>query len=396
MPHGRIIRFSHGFRDSPERWAVRLNVLALRHFRNLRTQELELPAEGVALIGDNAQGKSNFLEAIYYLETLRSFRGARDVQMVAFDADVFRVVGTTEPESSEEGRGAEVAAAFQKRGKRKKVSIDGTEPERLADALGHLSAVIFSPTDVELVSGGPSERRRFLDIVLSLNEPGYLSALQDYRKILARRNAALKSGEAGAVVAAWNQGLVRSGSEVMCSRQSWIESRCDAFGGYYQRVSDRARARMKYRPSVALPDGATIESARERFSEALQASAERERRMGVTVVGPHRDDVRLQLEEEEDGLDLRDFGSGGQRRTAALALRLVEAATIRDRRSRKPLILLDDVFAELDGGRSERILDLMEAEETGQVLLTAPKDADVRIRRDALPRWRIRAGEICT
>ena len=97
-----------------------------------------------------------------------------------------------------------------------------------------------------------------------------------------------------------------------------------------------------------------------------------------------------------EGLDLRDYGSGGQRRTAALALRLVEAMTIRERRSRRPMILLDDVFAELDGGRSERILELMEGEDTGQVVLTAPKDADVRIRRDALPRWRIQAGDIVT
>ena len=97
-----------------------------------------------------------------------------------------------------------------------------------------------------------------------------------------------------------------------------------------------------------------------------------------------------------DELDLRDYGSGGQRRTAALALRLVEAKTIRERRSRRPVILLDDVFAELDGGRSERILELIEAEDTGQVLLTAPKDADVRVHRDLLPRWRIEAGEITT
>lgn len=373
---------------------MRLSALALRHFRNLRSQELELPAEGVALIGDNAQGKSNFLEAIYYLETLRSFRGVRDEQMVAFDADVFRVVGTTE--SGDERRRVEVAAAFQKKGRRKKVSIDGTEPERMADALGHLSAVIFSPADVELVSGGPSERRRFLDIVLSLNEPGYLGALQDYRKILLRRNAALKGGEAPSVVSAWNHGLIRSGAEIMQTRRAWVEHRHAAFADYYHRVSGRDGARMTYRPSVPLVDASSVQDVREAFAEALGRSAEQERRMGVTVVGPHRDDVRLRLEDEREGLDLRDYGSGGQRRTAALALRLVEAATIRDRRTHRPLILLDDVFAELDGGRSERILELIETEETGQVVLTAPKEADVRVRRDALPRWRIRGGEIST
>jgi DNA replication and repair protein RecF len=375
---------------------VRLSGLAVRHFRNLRNQDLELPPEGVALIGDNAQGKSNFLEAIYYLETLRSFRGARDDQMVAFGADLFRVSATTDVDASDDCYGVEVAAAYQRKGKRKKVSIDGMEPDRLSEALGRLSAVIFSPADLELVSGGPSERRRFLDIVLSLNEPGYVSALQDYKRVLVRRNAALKASDSGSPVAAWNQGLIRAGADVMLARRSWIESRCEAFGGYYRQVSDDAGARMTYRPNVSLPAECGVEDVREALRTALVESCERERRMGVTVVGPHRDDVRLQLEDDAVGIDLRDYGSGGQRRTAALALRLVEAMTIRERRSQRPLLLLDDVFAELDEGRSERILDLMEAEDIGQVVLTAPKDGDVRIRRDALPRWRIAGGVIET
>jgi DNA replication and repair protein RecF len=375
---------------------VRLSGLVLRHFRNLRNQDLELPPEGVALIGDNAQGKSNFLEAIYYLETLRSFRGARDEQMVAFGEDVFRVVGITEAGDADGRQRAEVAAAFQRKGKRKKVSVDGLEPERMSDALGRLSAVIFSPADLELVRGGPAERRRFLDILLSLNEAGYVTALQEYKKILLRRNASLKAGDAGAVVAAWDNGLVRTGAQVMQMRRSWVTSRCTSFGDYYMRVSDGTRARMTYRPSVALSEGSTLEGTRDAFRDALRESCERERRMGVTVVGPHRDDVRLHLEDEGGGLDLREYGSGGQHRTAALALRLVEAMTIRERRSQKPLILLDDVFAELDEGRGERVLELMEAEEIGQVVLTAPKDADVRIRKDALPRWRIESGKIST
>lgn len=374
---------------------MRLKALGLRHFRNLRSQELELPPEGVALIGDNAQGKSNFLEAIYYLETLRSFRGARDEQMVAFDADVFRVVATTD--ASDDGAAdSEIAAAFQRTGKKKKVSIDGTEPDRISEGLGHLSAVIFSPVDVELVSGGPAERRRFLDILLSLNEPGYLGALQTYRKALRNRNAALKSGSRGNAIAAWNEGLIRAGSEITIARAGWIESRCGAFGEFYRRVSAGSCARMWYRPSIPTPSDRTVEQVEDAFREALASSSELELRRRVTMVGPHRDDVRLQLVDEDDGLDLRDYGSGGQRRTAALALRLVEADTIRERRSRKPLILLDDVFAELDEGRSERILDLIDGGDAGQVVLTAPKETDVRFRRDTLPRWRIKAGEIST
>ncbi|MDX1493841.1 MAG: DNA replication/repair protein RecF [Longimicrobiales bacterium] len=374
---------------------MRLSRLVLRHFRNLRNQELELPSEGVALIGDNAQGKSNFLEAIYYLETLRSFRGARDDQLVRFDEDVFRIVGTAQtddPDAAAEE--VEIAAAFQRRGRKKKVTIDGQEAERLTDALGRISAVIFSPADVELVSGGPAERRRFLDIVLSLNESGYVKALQDYRKILQRRNASLKAGAPSSAVAAWRPGFVRSGAEVMSARRHWVADKCPAFGDYYAAVSDEARAVMSYSPDVDVPAGATVTDIEEALAQALDASSERERRRGVTVVGPHRDDVRLRLEDEEDGMDLRDFGSGGQRRTAALALKLVEAMTIREHRSRNPMILLDDVFAELDPGRSERVLELMEKEDVGQVVLTAPKDADVRIHRDRLPRWRIADGVI--
>lgn len=354
---------------------------------------MEIPAEGVAIVGDNAQGKSNLLEAIYYLETFRSFRGARDEQLVAFGEGVFRVAGTLDAE--EEGRRPlEVAAAFERKGKRKKVSVDGMEPERVGDALGRLAAVIFSPTDVELVSGGPGERRRFLDIVLSLSDPAYLRALQDFRRVLSRRNASLKDGLPPSVVAAWDQGLVRSGSAVMTARRGWIDGMCGAFREYYAAVSGGAGARIAYRCSVPLEGASTADEAELAYREALLGSGERERRMGTTVVGPHRDELLIRLEDEGDDLDVRDFGSGGQRRTAALALRLVEARTVREVRGQEPLILLDDVFAELDQGRSERTLALMEREETGQVLLTAPKEGDVRIRRDALPRWRVKGGRI--
>lgn len=371
-----------------------LSELALRHFRNLGSQDLELPEEGVALIGDNAQGKSNFLEAIYYLETFRSFRGARDEQLVTFGENLFRVAGTRTGDGGEGKRARAVAAAFERVGRRKKVSVDGTESGGLAEALGQLAAVIFSPSDVELVSGGPKERRRFLDVVLSLNEPGYVSALQDYRRILARRNASLREGHPASVVQAWDRGLVRAGAEVIRGRKEWIENRSESFGDIYIRISGDVRAGMTYKPSVALVGAETVEEIEDAFRAALLAVSDRDRRFGNTLVGPHRDDVLLGLESAGEGLDLREYGSGGQRRTAALALRLVEARTIRERRGEAPMVLLDDVFAELDTGRSERVLELMETQETGQVVLTAPKDADVRIKRDTLVRWRVNGGRI--
>lgn len=393
-----------------------LKRLELRHFRNLGMQDLEFPPEGAAIVGDNAQGKSNLLEAIYFLETFRSFRGARDDQLVEFGEDVFRIVGDlTEGEGAgEDGKDAptpategvepgrtlgedditEVAAAFQKSGRRKKVTLDGVEVERIGDALGRLGAVIFSPADIAVVSEGPSERRRFLDIVLSLNAKDYLESLQRFRHILSQRNAALREEEPEAVVRAWDEALIRDGAVVIAERKKWIESWSEDFREYYRSVSGGRSARMEYRPSLDPGDAASAEAVADVYRDALEDTAERERRVGNTVVGPHRDEVTFTVEDGDDGLDVRDFGSGGQKRTTALALRLVEADTIRRERGRAPLVLLDDVFAELDPGRGERILELLQRPEMGQVILTAPKDSDVRLRKDRLLRLSVEDGRI--
>lgn len=369
---------------------MHLSGLSIRHFRNLAQQQLSIPPQGVAIIGENAQGKTNFLEAVYYLETFRSFRGTRDHRLVSFGEDVFRIVGTLEGTGRSEA--VEVTAAYQKRGKRKKITVDGREPDRLSDGLGRVGAVVFSPGDVALIGGGPGERRRFLDITLSLNVPGYLAALQTYRQILGQRNAALKDGRGGATVRIWDQPLVESGARVVAARNGWVDRWKDAFRSYYRRVSGTTSAHMEYRPGFILEDAGSREAIQDAFHGALRETRERETRLGSTVVGPQRDDLRFLVAEGDEGRDLREYGSGGQRRTAALALRLVEGATLRDARGQEPVILLDDIFAELDPGRSRRILGLMEEEETGQVLVTVPKESDIRLRRDSLPRWRIRNG----
>jgi DNA replication and repair protein RecF len=370
---------------------VHLSGLKLRHFRNLAEQDLELPAEGVAIVGENAQGKTNLLEAVYYLETFRSFRGSRDDRLVAFGEEFFRIQGCLQ--GGPHGP-LEVAAAFQLRGKRKKVTVDGVEPERLGDGLGRMASVIFSPSDVKLVGEGPGARRRFLDILLSLNVPGYLKALQKYRQILGQRNAALKSGQGGGMVAVWDRGLVEDGALLMRERRDWVRRWQGEFAAYYRRVSGAQEGAMDYRPNLRVEGMPGLEELALAFQEALDQAREREIKLGSTLVGPHRDDLSLTVREGGEARDLREYGSGGQRRTAALALRLVEAATIRVARKQEPIVLMDDVFAELDAGRSERIMALMEEEETGQVLLTVPKESDVRLRRESLPRWKIRGGRV--
>lgn len=365
--------------------------LRFRDFRNFKELDLELPPEGVAIVGDNGSGKTNLLEGLYYLEIFRSFRGAADDQLVRFGAEAFHVRGRFEHEDDE--RLQEVTGAFVRRGKRKKVTVDGSEPERIGDAIGTVGAVVFSPSDVQIIAGAPSERRRFLDIVLSLNRPGYLGVLQRYRHLLRQRNAALRDGAPAAVVASWSEGFVDAGARLMRERAAWVADNAAGFCERAAHVSGGQAMRLAYAPSVPLQAGAvpSIDEAAVAFDAEITRTAQRERERGVTVAGPHRDELDFRM---ADDLSVRDFGSNGQQRTAALALRMVEAATVRQARGGDPLILLDDVFAELDAGRSARILERIEAEEHGQVVLTAPKASDIEVRRGALPHWRIAAGSI--
>ncbi len=380
---------------------VVLRELELRHFRNLGVQELHFPAEGVAVVGDNAQGKTNLLEAVYYLESFRSFRGAADRELAAFSEDVFYLRGRVDGSAR-----TTVAAGFDCRRKSKKVTVDGDDTLKLSAALGRLGAVVFSPADVRLIDDGPGVRRRFLDIVLSLNRPGYVDALLEYRKCLAQRNAALRTagGAAGQQewIRAWDNGLAASGASVTCMRRAWASEWSGPFAEYYGAISDGESATMSYRPNLgeaaAADDSAASPSdeaaVRDSFRMRLDESWENDLRRGATSVGPHRDELLFTLGAGGRSVPLRGFGSGGQRRTAALALRLTEAATIRGQRGAEPILLLDDAFAELDTGRSGRVMALLEGEVAGQVIMTVPKASDIGLPGRSLERWRIHGGVI--
>lgn len=382
-----------------------LERLHLTNFRNFRELRCEFPEAGAIVIGPNGAGKTNLLEAIYYLEIFRSFRGAPDRELVRFGEEVFRIEAGLSGGSGHTG----MAAAFQRSGHRKKVELGGLEVGRIADAIGALGAVVFDLDDAGLVSGSPGRRRRFLDIVLSLVVPGYLVDLQRYRAVLGQRNEALRAGRAE-VVDAWTEGLVAPGARLMAARDAWIRERTQGFRHYHGVISGGPGASLAY--ETGLPGGVHEPATggedtggdqaeppgpwEDRIRHGLHAGRERDVRRGFTTVGPHRDDLAIRAEVETDGLerDLRAFGSGGQKRTAAIALRLVEADSLRDARGREPVYLLDDVFAELDRDRAERVFRLLEDGRTGQVFLTAPKPSDMPFRDGGLARWRLQDGAL--
>jgi DNA replication and repair protein RecF len=374
--------------------------IRLRQFRNFAALDLRIPAAGAAIIGDNGSGKTNLLEAIHYLEIFRSFRGAADEQLVRFGTEAFHIRGVFEDRRT--GRNVEITAAYEPRTRRKRVTIDGVEAVRLGDAIGRLGTVIFSPSDVDIVAGAPGERRRYLDIILSLNVRGYLDALQRYRQVLRQRNAMLRDGRWGDALSAWDAGLIESGATVISARSAWVRSHTDRYARIFQAIGG-VPADIAYDSDVDLASGDSAEAVAIAFAARLERVAQRERDRGVTLAGPHRDDLSLLMRAGDGQVDLRQFGSGGQVRTGAIALRMIEAETVREARGFQPLLLLDDVFAELDVARSRRILELFRSDLHGQVILTAPKESDVlldEVGDDALVaplvRWRIADAEVFT
>lgn len=372
-----------------------LQRLGLRNFRNFERETVEFPEGGAALIGDNGQGKTNLLEAIYYLEVFRSFRGAQDEHLVTFGRDHFRVEGAL---ADSKAGDAVVAVGYAREGRRKKVTIDGREPDRLSEAIGRVGAIVFTASDIEIIAGGPSARRRFLDIILSLVEPGYLAALQRYRQIVSQRNELLRDGAGVAELAAWDAGLVESGSRLSELRARWVMDRRAGFARYYSTISGGQAGELAYDPSVPAPedggDGASRGAWAEAFRLELDRLRGREARRGVTVVGPHRDDLKFRSLDGPEPVELRNFGSAGQQRTAAIALRLVEADSLREMRGRRPIIMLDDIFAELDPQRGERLVAEVLTGRWGQVLITSPKPEAVEILGGGLAEYRISDGVV--
>src|SRR5918999_19485 len=362
---------------------ARVERLSLRDFRNFEAVDVAFPAEGLALVGENGHGKTNFLEAIYYLQILRSFRGARDVDLVRFDTPGFHLAAALGGAPA-----GQVTVGFHRQSKRKKATVDGAEALRLADAIGAFPAVIFSPTDAELVAGAPSERRRFLDVMLSLTSRPYLAALQRYRATLARRNAALRvtGAHTPGAIEVWEPALAETGAILWRARRAWVQSHAEQFASLCADIGEQGSSALRYVTPLDCDDSA----AEQELLAALARRRTLDIQRGLTHAGPHRDDLELTLE----GRDLRTFGSAGQQRTAAIALRLLEASTLRLASGAEPIVLLDDPFAELDHRRTARILTLLQAEGRGQTVLAVPRASDIPADLTRLERWRVTAGVI--
>jgi DNA replication and repair protein RecF len=338
----------------------------LLNFRNYQNLEMPLHPKLNLLIGPNAQGKTAVLEALYCLSTTRSFRAVAVEEMISFGSDAAVAEGEFVREN-----GFDLLRLEFKRDKGRSLFLNGKKQSRLSAVLGRLPAVVFSPDDLFLIKGGPSLRRRFLNSALIQVDAAYLSAVQHYERILKQRNTLLKrkGGASGGELVAWNVQLAEYGAALILKRRDMVQKLAThAHGALRDLTGGAERLDLEYEPSVpAKGDGGTV---KERFLNELIKTKTEERFRGVTIVGPHRDDLVLSV----NGRSLKRFGSQGQQRTAALALKLAELAFLMEMVRSQPLVLFDDVMSELDADR--RAFFLKRLHLSGQAVLTGTSASD--------------------
>jgi DNA replication and repair protein RecF len=402
-----------------------LSRLSLTNFRSITRQELDIPRRIILLFGANAQGKTSILEAIYYLATFTSFNASTDRQLINFnEPEIAQKVARIEADYIRGGRKHTLAVALIQETNgagipprfRKEIKLDGVK-KTATEVIGHFNAVIFLPHMSRIIEGGPEERRRYLNLALSQVVTGYAQSLNEYSQALAQRNALLKLlGEKGGnadQLDFWDELVAKLGAQIMQARITAIQEIERFASRLHSRLSNTSeRLRLVYQPAYepapavngrstgqfSLPIASTLTVDRsaisliqlkEGFCRRLRDIRSEEIARGMTTIGPHRDEVRFL----SNMIDMGDFGSRGQVRTALLALKLAEMAWMKDRTGHTPVLLLDETLAELD---IQRRADLLAAlDDCEQALLTT---TDLNLfTTEFLNRavhWQVNAGQI--
>lgn len=358
-----------------------IKTIELKDFRNYETLRAEFEPNVNIFIGQNAQGKTNLLESIYLTSMGRSFRTNRDKDMIRFGRDFFRIRLAAFKEDSE----LVVELAVNREGK-KGIKIDGVKAKKLSQLFETIYMVIFSPEDLRIVKDEPEKRRKFMDRELCQIRPSYYSSLNQYRKALMQRNACLKEFYAGnsrmtdEILDIWDSKMAEYGSRVISCRQEFVSKISKISGNIHKEITNgRERLEISYEPNIGPCDD---------FYEALKKNREKDKRRGTTGIGPHKDDLKLQIGD----IDIRSFGSQGQQRTAALSLKLSEIQLIQEETGENPVLLLDDVLSELDQERQNYLIRALA--ETQVFLTTTELSAEAEQRLGNIKYFQIKEGTV--
>lgn len=323
---------------------MRLRRITLQHFRNVAFADLALTGDRHFFVGPNGQGKTNLLEAAGFLFALRSFRTADNRALIAHGKSEAAIAC----ELTHERRG-DTRVLIKLRIGGKEVTCDGERIPRLADYLGQFPTVVFSSQDQQLVRGSPGSRRRWLDLVLSATDATYFSALQNYHRALAGRNALLKRSASAAELVSFERLLADSATQLTTLRTSGLQTLSAHVATAYARIADDAEpAALAYAPDQSVTDSTA-------WLSLFEKNRPRDFVMKTTLAGPHRDDAELTV----SGKPAREFASEGQQRSLAIALRIAETEFLHARTGIQPLLLADDVLGELDPARRRRFWDAL-------------------------------------
>jgi DNA replication and repair protein RecF len=312
-------------------------------------------------VGDNGHGKTNVLEALQFFKFGRSFRTSRDNELIGFTREFCRIETRVEYSNGD----TELFAATVERDGTKQIKINNEDVAKLSSLVGHYPCVLFGPQDLALVSGGPAERRRFLDMTGSMTERGYMDELRAYRRVLSQRNALLKKPAQRGARAVWDEELVRTGCALFEKRRVLIGQLAQHVEAHVRTLGADYPVEISYESDLegAFPNGVKRE---EYFTVRLRDVEDEEVRRRTTLVGPHRDDIKLVLKER----DLRRFGSQGQKRLLAVLLRLAELSYLEEKLGEPCVLLLDDLFSELDEEVSKKLQTMLNGGR--QLFVTSP------------------------
>ena len=328
--------------------------IRLTDFRNYPALTLE-PGHGVnVLVGRNAQGKSNLLEAILVLATSRSLRAGRDSELIRSGAAQAEVEATVVREDTGEHHLLFSVAQND----RKSVRINGSRPQRSIELLGHLNAVFFGSVDLGVVNAEPSVRRRFLNLDISQISPKYCFDLAAYKRALEQRNRLLREMREGLrhpeALEAWTEQLVQYGVPLLDKRRTFVERLAPLAAEVHDELtSGKERLLVEYAPNVPLDARAGLREIEQAFRACVAQAEQDEIRRGTTLVGPQRDDIQFHI----DGMDARTYGSQGQQRTVVLSLKLAEFRLMEEYIGEPPVMLMDDVMSDLDDQRRRHLMD---------------------------------------
>lgn len=338
---------------------MRLLALRLRDFRNIEAADLEPGPRATVIVGPNGHGKTNLLEAVYLLATLKPLRTARLSELPRFGTRACRVEGAFELGSARRVIGVQIEDGVRQ------ALVDGKKVRDLEDYFGGVAVVAFTPDDLAVVKGGPEVRRRFLDRAVFNRFPAFLGESRTYARALKSRNRLLKEQTPAEVIEAFDEPLARAGARIVIRRRRLLAELAPRFDEVLGRLSrGQLRGRLRYAPPVV--EGAEEEGeVARRLLEELARRLPRDRERGFTSVGPHADQLSIKLGDRP----ARTYASQGQQRALVLALKIAEIENLREMLGFQPLLLLDDVSSELDRERNAQLMDYL-ASLDGQVLLS--------------------------